>query len=201
MADSFIIYILIFFEISAFSLQLLFDHVGISNSLDHVSVHSVWDGMCTNHSGTNTFVKSKHDDTIWYPSCFTHRHHRLWKIFGACWTKHRKWLSGGPRRFPYMSMLMSKFPSYFNIYDQLRPWPKCWFSTTAKKNYEYICMCQPCPYAQSLANATLALRLLHLQDLLQLRAPAMTNPRRCTDHVTHRGCAILLSRARTFEIV
>ncbi len=65
------------------------------------------------------------------------------------------------------------------------------------KNHEY--MCQPSPYAHSLAYATLALRLLHFQDLLQLRAPAMTNPRRCSGHVTHQGCAVLLRRARGMQ--
>lgn len=157
--------LLIFCDISA-CLQLFLDHVGIRNSLDHVSVHSVWDGMCTNRSGTNTVVMSKQDDT------------RL------------------------------------VLHTQLAPWPKCRFSTTAKKlrvlqvdiyiyiykyttiYYIHTYICIPSPYAQSLAYATLALRLLHLQDLLQLRAPAMTNPRRCTDHVTHQGCAILLGRAR-----
>ena len=111
------------------------------------------------------------EQTRWYPSCFTHTTSTVTKMSIQY---HSQKTTSTVSRYIYIFINIQLYTIYYI--------------------HTYICI--PSPYAQSLAYATLALRLLHLQDLLQLRAPAMTNPRRCTDHVTHQGCAILLSRAR-----
>lgn len=194
------IYIYIFFDISA-CLQLLLDHVGIRSSLDHVSVHSVWDGMCTNRSGTNTVLMSKHDDT----RLVLHTHTHCGKSWGRVehlLNKTSEVVEWRTTSFPIhvhahvqISIIFQHLRSTNTVTKMLIQYHS---QETTSTVYIYIhtYIRIPCPYAQSLAYATLALRLLHLQDLLQLRAPAMTNPRRCTDHVTHQGCAILLGRAR-----